>query len=1027
MMAKDPDDRYQQPAEVAAALAPSTRAAAQSTRETVTPQSRPVPARRRRRPIVLALLAAALTLFLGAVFYVNLGETTVKFEVNDPSLAVKFGEGEITIDNDGQPIRITPGRKHSFTISHNGVEALATSFTLRKGEDVVLAVSIEEGRIAVVPRGDDAQLDFGRDGDIRRESARPQGVFEHEQQILEAVATFQGEHADDKHSIMAMTLSADRRTIATRHTTGVVAVWDVPQRRERASWKLDPTRGRRLGLSGGIALSAEGAWLAVAGDRSVSLHKALTGRLAHQFETPPGLSLSVSFSPDGRILAGGSVGGDPFGEEFGRRFFLKLWGGGKEPVEFELPDILAAAPEDERRIIVRDMAFSPDGKHFIVAGSVQRVVRPNEAGKGWLIAWDTSTRRVLRRLPDSDPPATDVAFTADGQYLLTCHGGGLEEQSLFRVRRVGTGEVVRTFGGKAERIGSLDVSPDDRFAVTVSHQGAARLWRIATGEELAHFKPPSRRRLRQSDERLSFPVGAAFLDDSSFVIANTDSLAVWRLREESPATEASKKPHAPILVPTADVPTLEPKETLRGERSGGVDLLGGGVTGFAITADRRTAFVGHAGGGVAVVDLSEKRQIASLKMGVAAPTLAASADGRWVAAGNSQGNIRIWSVAEQEPVLTVEEYDGNIRSLALSADGQVLISGAMQNPGSRKGERRFTPAEPLAVWKVGKPDAAAIAELPATVQRPPENIRIDVDAVRYSPTGRFLAVAGNNWRYGEKDELAEIEDFLYLWDLKASRSPRRLERVKTHATTLAFTPDEIRFITGHAGDDVESCVLRIWDIDSGRVVAEMRGHAAPIISVDVSPDGKLAASVDSGGEVRVWRFADMREIARLASQDPSRRERSHAAFLADSRTLLTAGAEGVKLWSLPEEGTEESQAKSDDAKLSALDELVQLAEVNLARMEQLFLAGVASSTSVLDAKVELLEAKMRRAEKQGDQAELVNVLERLVAIREEHVVRIRDAVQQGAASQIAHHQAQKALLEAKLRLSEERSRLKAND
>jgi len=84
-----------------------------------------------------------------------------------------------------------------------------------------------------------------------------------------------------------------------------------------------------------------------------------------------------------------------------------------------------------------------------------------------------------------------------------------------------------------------------------------------------------------------------------------------------------------------------------------------------------------------------------------------------------------------------------------------------------------------------------------------------------------------------------------------------------------------------------------------------------VISVDVSPDGELAASSDATGEVRIWRLADGVEIARHAAEDKSHRLRSHVAFLDNSRTLVTAGSEGVRLWELPEEAISRLDASEE--------------------------------------------------------------------------------------------------------------------
>jgi WD40 repeat protein len=99
-------------------------------------------------------------------------------------------------------------------------------------------------------------------------------------------------------------------------------------------------------------------------------------------------------------------------------------------------------------------------------------------------------------------------------------------------------------------------------------------------------------------------------------------------------------------------------------------------------------------------------------------------------------------------------------------------------------------------------------------------------------------------------------------------------------------------------------MLRVWDVTKGRVLRELQGHAAPIMSLDVSPDGKLAASVDATGQLYVWRLADGELLAgTLDVQDELRPKDTSAprrwvTFAPDGRQLITAGREGLKVWSL---------------------------------------------------------------------------------------------------------------------------------
>ena len=145
MMAKVPADRYQTPAEVAASLssaATSIQHAKNEKKDRQAGSSSP----RRRRPLVVTAVATLLLFAIvsAAVFFVRMGQTTIRFDVVDESLAIRFGGQRISIDNDGQTIHITPG-KNTFVVERDGLEIETATFTLKKGPKSAFAGTIMAG------------------------------------------------------------------------------------------------------------------------------------------------------------------------------------------------------------------------------------------------------------------------------------------------------------------------------------------------------------------------------------------------------------------------------------------------------------------------------------------------------------------------------------------------------------------------------------------------------------------------------------------------------------------------------------------------------------------------------------------------------------------------------------------------------------------------------------------------------------------------------------------------------------------
>jgi len=109
-----------------------------------------------------------------------------------------------------------------------------------------------------------------------------------------------------------------------------------------------------------------------------------------------------------------------------------------------------------------------------------------------------------------------------------------------------------------------------------------------------------------------------------------------------------------------------------------------------------------------------------------------------------------------------------------------------------------------------------------------------VEALALSPDGRWAVSGSNDWS-------------LRLWDLESNRLIRTFEGHSATVHAVTFTPDGKSILSGS-----EDRTLRLWDLASGRATLALRGHTLAVQSIAIGPDGKLAASVSEDGTVRVW-------------------------------------------------------------------------------------------------------------------------------------------------------------------------------
>jgi WD40 repeat protein len=210
-----------------------------------------------------------------------------------------------------------------------------------------------------------------------------------------------------------------------------------------------------------LAFSPDGTKLAVGGGvlyhGHVALLDAATGKLLWiRRDIGPQEQVSLAFSPDGKTLGAGSLGG---------------------PVAL----LDAGTGEVRRRLAakgVESVAFSSDGK-VLAAGCRDATNSDNVRSEVRL--WKVGTGELLRAIPRGRGP---VAFSPDGKVLATASEGNAA--SLWDT---GTGELKRSVKGKPA--GFLKFSPDGKLLAGVEgREGALTLWGVGSGEVLRRLDGP---------------------------------------------------------------------------------------------------------------------------------------------------------------------------------------------------------------------------------------------------------------------------------------------------------------------------------------------------------------------------------------------------------------------------------------------------------------------------------------------------------------------------------------------------------
>ena len=358
----------------------------------------------------------------------------------------------------------------------------------------------------------------------------------------------------------------------------------------------------------------------------------------------------------------------------------------------------------------------------------------------------------------------------------------------------------------------------------------------------------------------------------------------------------------------------------------------GQTGGIAFDGPYRVYARGEGPGIISVRNVSDDREVRRI---VSSPGTQGmfwlSPDGRFLARVEEQDKVRVWRVADGEPVLREEPrqtcgwaFSPDSRYLAVGQEGWVLrfdlTTGQEVNrwrvPAPAKAQAlAFHPDNRrLAVGCSGSEVAAVFDATDGTMLA--ELSAGPIGTVAWHPDGRRLAVSGLN------------AQSIQIWDATARRKLATLEGHSRMVTVLSF----------HPGGDLlasnsEEAVVRVWDPSSGRQLmqlpflvhlqfssdgrwlgAELHGEQAQLLSVTpsreyrtlvsdvgagqgdyyfgaISPDGRLLAA-GMGDGARLWHLASGRQVAKL----PGFTRNVFFDHVGAGWELLTDGADGLLRW-----------------------------------------------------------------------------------------------------------------------------------
>ncbi|KAG1083758.1 hypothetical protein G6F42_022082 [Rhizopus arrhizus] len=204
-----------------------------------------------------------------------------------------------------------------------------------------------------------------------------------------------------------------------------------------------------------------------------------------------------------------------------------------------------------------------------------------------------------------------------------------------------------------------------------------------------------------------------------------------------------------------------------------------------------------------------------------------SPDGKYLATGAEDKQIRIWDIAKKRIRGILSGHEQDIYSLEFSRDGRILVSGS--------GDRTAR------IW-----DWQTIRCIHELRINDVEQQDLGVTSVAISPDSRLVAA-------GSLDKVVRV------WDAVTGQLLERLEGHKDSVYSVAFMPDGKTLVSGSLDK-----TLRMWQLGTSEragygnergksaCIQVFTGHKDFVLSVATTPDGNWIVSGSKDRGVQFW-------------------------------------------------------------------------------------------------------------------------------------------------------------------------------